>query len=66
MNKNRRLSKVSIKPTKEVRDRIRAMIYKEIYKDFDTMCAFNRIQYKINQYIKQYYIKINKIVLISG
>lgn len=52
MNKNRRISKVSIKPTKEVRDRIRAMIYKEIYKEmykeFDTMCAFNRIQYKIN------------------
>ena len=48
MNKNKRISKVSIKPTKEVRDRIRAMIYKEMYKDFDTMCAFNRIQYKIN------------------
>ena len=49
MNKNRRLSKVSIKPTKEVRDRIRAMIYKEMYKEFDTMCAFNRIQYKISK-----------------
>ena len=48
MNKNRRISKVSIKPTKEVRDRIRAMIYEEIYKDFDTICAFNRIQYSIN------------------
>ena len=48
MNKNRRISKVSIKPTKEVRDRIRAMIYKEMYKEFDTMCAFNRIQYSIN------------------
>ena len=48
MNKNRRISKVSIKPTKEVRDRIRKMIYKEMYKEFDTMCAFNRIQYSIN------------------
>ena len=66
MNKNRRISKVSIKPTKEVRDRIRTMIYKEIYKDFDTMCAFNRIQYKINQYINQYHIKINKLVSIGG
>ena len=48
MNKNRRISKVNIKPTKEVRDRIRAMIYKELYKEFDTICAFNRIQYSIN------------------
>jgi hypothetical protein len=56
MNKNRRISKVSIKPTKEVRDRIRAMIYKEMYKDFDTICAFNRIQY-----IKQVSISNNTI-----
>ena len=48
MNKNRRLSKVSIKPTKEVRDRIRKMIYEQMYKEFDTICAFNRIQYSIN------------------
>ncbi len=48
MNKNRRVRNVSIKPTKEVRDRIRAMIYKELYKEFETMCAFNRIQYSIN------------------
>ena len=48
MNKNRRISKVNIKPTKAVRDRIRTIIYKEIYKDFETMCAFNRIQYSIN------------------
>ena len=49
MNKNRRISKVSIKPTKEVRDRI-AIYYQLMYKDkdFDTMCAFNRIQYSIN------------------
>ena len=48
MNKNRRISKVSIKPTKEVRDRIRKMIYEQMYIEFDTMCAFNRIQYSIN------------------
>jgi hypothetical protein len=48
MNKNRRIRKVSIKPTKEVRDKIRSMIYKELYKEFDTICAFNRIQYSIN------------------
>ena len=48
MNKNRRISKVSIKPTKEVRDRIRKMIYEQMYKEFDTICAFNRIQYSIN------------------
>jgi hypothetical protein len=24
------------------------MIYKELYKEFDTICAFNRIQYSIN------------------
>ena len=48
MNKNRRISNVNIKPTKEVRDRIRKMIYKEMYKEFDTICAFNRIQYSIN------------------
>jgi hypothetical protein len=48
MNKNRRIRKVSIKPTKEVRDRIHAMIYKELYKEFDTICVFNRIQYSIN------------------
>ena len=49
MNKNRRISKVSIKPTKEVRDRI-AIYYQLMYKDkdFDTMCAFNRIQYRMN------------------
>ena len=66
MNKNRRISKVNIKPTKAVRDRIRKMIYKEMYKEFETICAFNRIQYKINQCIKQYHIKINKLVSISG
>ena len=49
MNKNRRISKVSIKPTKEVRDRI-VIYYQLMYKDkdFDTMCAFNRIQYRMN------------------
>jgi hypothetical protein len=48
MNKNRRLKSLNIKPTKEVKDRIFAMIYEQMYKDFDTMCAFNRIQYSIN------------------
>ena len=48
MNKNRRVRIINIKPTKEVKDRIRKMIYKEMYKEFDTMCAFNRIQYSIN------------------
>jgi hypothetical protein len=48
MNKNRRIKKLDIKPTKEVRDRIRSMIYKELYKEFETICAFNRIQYSIN------------------
>ena len=48
MNKNRRISKVNIKPTKEVKDRIRKMIYEQMYKEFDTICAFNRIQYSIN------------------
>ena len=48
MNKNRRIKKLDIKPTKEVRDRIRTMIYKELYKEFETICAFNRIQYSIN------------------
>ena len=48
MNKNRRIKKLDIKPTKEVRDKIRSMIYKELYKEFDTICAFNRIQYSIN------------------
>jgi hypothetical protein len=48
MNKNRRIRSINIKPTKEVKDRIRAMIYKELYKEFDTICAFNRIQYSIN------------------
>ena len=48
MNKNRRISKVNIKPTKEVRDRIRKMIYEQMYKEFDTICAFNRIQYRMN------------------
>jgi hypothetical protein len=52
MNKNRRIRKVDIKPTKEVRDRIRVMIYKEMYKEFDTTCAFNRIQYSINSISK--------------
>jgi hypothetical protein len=47
MNKNRRIRSINIKPTKEVKDRIRAMIYKELYKEFETMCAFNRIQYSI-------------------
>ena len=53
MNKNRRISKVSIKPTKEVRDRI-VIYYQLMYKDkdFDTMCAFNRIQYSINSISK--------------
>jgi hypothetical protein len=48
MNKNRRVKNVSIKPTKEVKDRIRKMIYEQMYKEFDTICAFNRIQYSIN------------------
>ena len=48
MNKNRRIKNISIKPTKEVRDRIRKMIYEQMYIEFDTMCAFNRIQYSIN------------------
>ena len=50
MNKNRRISKVNIKPTKAVKDRIRKMIYEQMYIEFDTMCAFNRIQYRMNQY----------------
>lgn len=48
MNKNRRVRSINIKPTKEVKDRIRKMIYEQMYKEFETMCAFNRIQYKIN------------------
>ena len=48
MNKKRRIQKLDIKPTKQVRDRIRTMIYKELYKEFETICAFNRIQYSIN------------------
>ena len=52
MNKNRRISKVNIKPTKAVRDRIRKMIYKEMYKEFETICAFNRIQCSINSISK--------------
>ncbi len=52
MNKNRRVRGINIKPSKEVKDRIRAMIYKELYKEFDTMCAFNRIQYSINSISK--------------
>ena len=50
MNKNRRISKVNIKPTKAVKDMIRKMIYEQMYKEFDTICAFNRIQYRMNQY----------------
>ena len=52
MNKNRRIKKLDIKPTKEVRDKIRSMIYKELYKEFETICAFNRIQYSINSISK--------------
>jgi len=54
MNKNRRISKVSIKPTKEVRDRI-VIYYQLMYKDkdFDTMCAFNRIQYRMNSILNR-------------
>lgn len=52
MNKNRRVMGINIKPSKEVKDRIRAMIYKELYKEFETMCAFNRIQYSINSISK--------------
>ena len=48
MNKNRRVRSINIKPTKEVKDRIRKMIYEQMYKEFDTICAFNRIQYSIN------------------
>jgi hypothetical protein len=52
MNKNRRVRGINIKASKEVKDRIRAMIYKELYKGFETMCAFNRIQYSINSISK--------------
>ena len=48
MNKNRRVRSINIKPTKEVKDRIRKIIYEQMYKEFDTICAFNRIQYSIN------------------
>ena len=48
MNKNRRVRGINIKASKEVKDKIRKMIYKELYKEFETMCAFNRIQYRIN------------------
>ena len=53
MNKNRRIKNISIKPTKEVRDRIRKMIYEQMYKEFDTICAFNRIQYSIVKKVYQ-------------
>jgi len=52
MNKNRRVRGINIKASKEVKDKIRKMIYKELYKEFDTICAFNRIQYSINSISK--------------
>jgi hypothetical protein len=52
MNKNRRVRGINIKPSKEVKDRIRKMIYEQMYKEFETMCAFNRIQYSIDSISK--------------
>jgi hypothetical protein len=52
MNKNRRVKGINIKASKEVKDRIRKMIYEQMYKEFETICAFNRIQYSINSISK--------------
>ena len=52
MNKNRRVRGINIKASKEVKDKIRKMIYEQMYKEFETMCAFNRIQYSINSISK--------------
>ena len=52
MNKNRRVRSINIKPTKEVKDRIRKMIYEQMYKEFETICAFNRIQYRVDSISK--------------
>jgi len=52
MNKNRRVRGINIKASKEVKDRIRKMIYEQMYKEFETMCDFNRIQYSINSISK--------------